>query len=114
MKRLAIALLVTGCAHHQQTAEAAFDGANKAIAGVGVGVDASKDVVEEATNARMERCADAADRTACMGKLAQPVAPIYEKVGAAYDAAVKALAELEEAYGELAPIIEDASKELGQ
>ena len=108
-----LALLVTGCAH-QQTAAAAFDGANKALVGVDLVVDGSKTIVDEATEARMRRCADAADRTVCMGRLAEPVAPIYEKLGVAYDAAVDALAALEAAYNELEPIVTDATAELGR
>lgn len=101
-----------GCAHHQQAADAAFDGIDKGLAGFAVGVQASREPVEEATNARIAKCQDAEDREACMGLLGKPVGPIYDKIGTAYDAAVKAMDVLEEAYGELAPIVEEAMLEL--
>lgn len=112
MKRIAICLIlvVLGCKRTPDVPDALL-AANRALAGVDLGVDASKEVIDRATELRMEQCAaeppgDA--RGACMGALGRHVAPAYEKAGAAYDAAVAALQALAEAWEELQPVLDEA------
>lgn len=112
-KALLLALLTLGCAQ-KPSPGVAFDSAAQALGAIGVFVEESGGLVDAATELRMQRCADAFDRAACMGRLGLPVAPTYQRVGVAYDAAVRALEELRKAYDELEPIMVEATRELGR
>ena len=88
---------LTGCAR-PNTARA-LDVANKALVGVHVSTDA---LVAATTAARKDRIAHCralalpteAERTACLGRLGEPLAPLAAELAAAYDAAVLALEQL--------------------
>lgn len=102
-----VALALAGCKRTPDVPDA-IDAVNKTLAGVDLAVQASKPVVDGATDVMMQRCAGEAPgdaRRACMGALGRPVAPAYERAGAAYDAAVKALEDLQAAWDELQPAL---------
>ena len=111
-----ILFLVSGC-KHAPTIPDALDAANKTLAGASIAVEGSKLIVDEATTLTIQLCepkpvGDA--RRKCMGALGKPVAPAYEKAGAAYDAAVEAIDAFKAAYEELRPAIEAAREVTGK
>ena len=115
MKRnLLLLLFAVGCAT-RPTVPQALDAANKALAGVDLAVEQSKAIVDAATDLKIESCSDKApgeDRRECMGQLGKPIAPAYEKAGAAYDAAVDAIEAFKRAYEELQPFVDAAREEV--
>ncbi len=112
-KRIAICILViAGCAG-KPSVPRALDAANKALAGVAIGVEYSETLVDEATNLMMDLCEaqpKGDGRRKCMGQLGKPVAPAYDELGDAYDAAVEAIKALKRAYEQLQPFVEAAKE----
>lgn len=115
MIRTTLACLLTltassGCAHAPTIPET-IRAARSGVAGVSVAADASKPVVDAATDVLMEHCEafpEGEPRAKCMGALGMPVAPLYEELGEAYDKAVDALEALEAAWEQLEPVLEQA------
>ncbi len=113
MKKLTTTLVVvaalSGCASANPAK--AIRASKKALVGIDFAAEKSEAVVDRATAIRTQQCLDEEpgdDRRRCMGKLGEPVAPLYEKAGAAYDTAVAALEALEEANAELQELLEAA------
>jgi hypothetical protein len=111
--KLIIALIIAtssaGCASSDPSK--AIAASQKALVGIDFAAEKSEPVVDRATAIRVEQCIGEKpgdERRRCMGALGKPVAPIYEKAGAAYDAAIDALEMLEQANAELQEILEEA------
>ncbi len=95
---LLIAFAVFGCKDGLNTTSA-LDVANKALVGVDVAADTLVANVVQLREDRVRACkeqnlATEQERADCMGKLAEPLQPKAKAAAAAYDATVRALAEL--------------------
>ena len=103
-----------GCRDMPTTATA-LDAANKALVGLDVALDATVEIVKAAREDRVAVCRardlpTKEERTKCLGALAEPLGPKAEAAAMAYDAAVRALADLSAA---LEPL-EKAARETGE
>lgn len=93
-----LALSLGGCA--RTSPAEAVHGARSALVAVDIAAETQAPAVVEARRLRIEQCRARdlpthEERQACMGPLAEPLAPTAQDASAAYDAAVKALEELE-------------------
>jgi hypothetical protein len=110
---LLISFAVCGCRDMTTTATA-LDAANKALVVVDVATDTAVETIRIAREERIAACRaqnlpTPTAREACLGPLAEPLAPKAEAAAEAYDATVKALEELAQAI----EAIETMAREVG-